>query len=308
MEGIVPPPRGSVAVSVWRELPKETRRRLLDGEPAGDPQTTMIAVGYARAMLSRTALHLRLALLAIFIVTLVPIEWGLIAAHWSGTVMVLWGVAAFCAFIPVARWHRRRAIRLMRMERANSGPLWTAPLSPPVVPVPAGPLVIRTRPKALVRLYTAILLITCIGPVLLLTAGTSPPVIALTIADLALLARVGYVAARARPWLPVMVLDHNGVHLPAQGVCTPWPEITEIRITPIHGRRPSPRQVVAFMTPDPQRAMSAWRGPQIRRGRLSIRIHGTPLSIADSLLTHTAEEIAAYATAFTPAPLRRFAL
>jgi hypothetical protein len=120
-------------------------------------------------------------------------------------------------------------------------------------------------------------------------------------------------AVRALCWgllRPLLTLDAGGVHLPRYDYTLPWAELTEVRLIPLPNprrRRRRPVAIVAFVPADPDAALREVRAMGgARQFKKSWRLYGTPLTLADSLMDQTAEQIAAAASAFASVPVRRY--
>jgi len=307
-----PLPGGRAAIDAWRTVDRQVRRRLLAGEPAPDPTTAVIAVGYARTLLSRTLRHrlvIAFATAGIVVVAGVPV-----VLIWPSA-WLLWTLFVIIGAVTPRVLIQRRYLQLIRMENLNAGRLWAtevpAPQPAPAAPVAPGQTTeVRYSTAALIRVYGLLggLLVGC-PLVMVLLSGVTAFSIGYVVAMAIALVWILYATLRwTRPWLPVLVLDGDGLLLPAQECRTPWSQIIELRITPVRGgtaRNPRHR-IASFMVADPQAALAGRRGPHLRRGRIAIKAYGTPLSITDRLLTCTAEDIVSAAAAFTTAPVRRF--
>jgi hypothetical protein len=306
-------PFGPEAVQAWRALDRGVRRRLRNGVPADDPETAFVAVGYARTVQSRSLFH---RAWPIFLTVVVA---GAVAGLLPGnplSAFTLGAVLAGAAVLGVRPLVRRRVLRLMTMENVNAR-LLPAPQIPAFGEAPAaltlpdttngGSLVARYSTAALVRLYGAAIAVNLALPTLA-GVGTGDVTAALVVtacSGVALL-WMAYATIRwGRPWLPAVVLDAQGVWLPAPGVRLPWAEVTEIRITPLHTGKGRARPVVSFVVADPQAALAGWRGPHLKRARRSVTVHGTPFSVDAVLLDKTDLDIVATARAFTTAPVRQ---
>jgi hypothetical protein len=120
-------------------------------------------------------------------------------------------------------------------------------------------------------------------------------------------------AVRALRWgllRPLLTLDAGGVHMPRYDYTLPWAELTEVRLIPLPNpsrRRRRPVAIVAFVPADPDAAVREVRAKGgARQFEKSWRLYGTPLTLADSLMDQTADQIAAAASAFAPVPVSRY--
>jgi hypothetical protein len=57
---------------------------------------------------------------------------------------------------------------------------------------------------------------------------------------------------------------------------------------------------------DPERVLERIGGGKARGARLDLRYYGSPLALADQMLDHSADEIAAVVQTLTSIPVRRF--
>jgi hypothetical protein len=99
-------------------------------------------------------------------------------------------------------------------------------------------------------------------------------------------------------------------------VAVPWvaavgvsrQEVTEVRVLPQRTsvRAKTRHRVVAFVLADPERVLERIGGAKSKGARLDHRYYGSPLALADQMLDHSAEEIAATVQNLTPIPVRRF--
>jgi hypothetical protein len=74
---------------------------------------------------------------------------------------------------------------------------------------------------------------------------------------------------------------------------------TSLRTTTRH-------RVVAVVLADPERVLGRIGSWKARGARLDLRYYGSPLALADQMLDHSAEEIAAAVQALTTVSVRRF--
>jgi hypothetical protein len=322
---------------VWRLA------RKLRGHP--DPAVAAVAARYARAALARvTRGHVGLIVFAVLTLAVcIPavIELGSVPAGRiaSTPVLALAVVAAVVVMVLVAlllvRARRSFRVRLLiRMEAAN----WLA-LPPPaartVIASPEPPstdhhqavritygmarvwvLIARALLAALGVLAGVFGALILSGPlrVLLLVLIAIPLLVVLVAIGLAVYLVIRWVLPRR----PVITMDRDGIHFTAVSHTLSWPELTEIRFFPVRpsqprkpGRAVPPGRIyLAFVPPHPAELLIALR---ISRFRLlncerCLRVFGTPIVIADRLLDHSADEIAAAAARYAPVPLRRYDL
>jgi hypothetical protein len=325
LTGMPPVPAGGQAVAAWRELDRRTQGCLLAGEPGPDPAVAVVAVGYARTMLARTRRRLLLPTLAMVVCAAT----GLLAADLvSGSPAlatplsaVIYVAVVFPVILAIRLGARRRNVRLLRMENVNASLLWATEVSPPTpppspdaAPVPShvtggGPVVFRFSSRRLLAGYGIVVLVLALVQV----GWLQPEQRAVTVvSDCLLLPAVVLLVyrlvRRVRPWEPPVVLDAAGIALPAQGVRVAWPEIAEIRVSPVRGggRSTAKRRVAAFLVHDPEGVVSSFHPFARRTARRSLEAYATPIAIPDLLLERSAEDLVAAARTFTSAPVRRF--
>lgn len=333
----VPPvPSGRPAVDAWKSLDRAARRRLLRGEPDPDPAKAVIAVGYARMVLSRSPLRRglpiasALVIICVVVAVVVAVADTVAPPSRGRDISLFVTIPGIIVAVAIAMYGRRRTVALIRMEYANASRLWatetvagaedvepSAPSSPRASPqravatgsptaVGAGPVAFRYSARAVLRLYTqlAAILVACTAVIWLLPS-VRPIAVVVTI----LMAMVvGYLAyqfvRRVRPWEPLAVLNAEGIAFPREGVRVAWPEITEIRVSPIRGAgaRTARHRVVAFLVADPEAVVTRFRSFAQRRGRRSLSLYGTPISLTDYLLVRSAEDIVTAALGFASVP------
>jgi hypothetical protein len=121
------------------------------------------------------------------------------------------------------------------------------------------------------------------------------------------------------PHRPVIIFDSEGAEFPVVSCTLPWPELMEIRLFPVRqvqrrsrggsGRTGSrDKTMMAFVPAHPADLLAGLQLNRIRRlscGR-GLRLFGSPITIADLMLSHAAEEIAGFAGRFAPVPVRRY--
>lgn len=306
-------------MSAWRELDHQTRRRLLAaGEPAGDPMVAVVAVGYARTMLTRSRsrrLKLLLPLMACAVAFMVAADliYGKsVLATPLGA--LLYFAVIFAGLLLGRLWTLRQTVRLLRMETVNASRLWRTEAPAPaaaVLPLPpgTGPVAFRFSPRKLLRLYGTVAVVFALTQLIWMVPGEAGMAAVLTVLVLAGVCRIGYLLVRRmRPWQAPIVLDEAGITFVAQGARAAWTEITQIRVSPVRAgnRRTAQRQVVAFLVTDPNAAVARFQPFAQRAARRSLEAYGTPMTVTDLFLDTTCEDILATAARFTTAPIRRF--
>jgi hypothetical protein len=287
------------------------RKQLLAGEPHPDPLVAAVAVGYARTILAKPA-WLRNWPRWVVIIALGAVAGVLNAFSSSAAVSAMYAVL-WVVFLVVVTGSgvlsRRRDVALLRMENVSAARLW--PVESPPVPAPSGvmngPVAFSFAKRALFRAYGTFIGVVLVFAILVWSQGRIVTEVFLTVIFGMLLAMIAYNTIRwAKPWLPPLVLDQDGISLPPQRVRVPWSEVTEIRVTPVRGgsRRTSGRRVTSFMVADAEAVLAQYRGAPLKRARRSVTAYGTPFSVTDLLLERTADDIVAAAGAFARLPVR----
>lgn len=323
---------------------REARRHARKLRPHPSPEVSAIAVRYARSYLHGRRLYprrFRLMLAGMLVAAVAagagigdgfavlsgPGDSGLVTGFW------LLGVAAAIVITLPLTVRRARLVRMYRLELANNqaledalaGAAAAAPAgwSPPAVAWPAFTpdldLTVcydrrrlwRRHARALVSVLALALIVA--EAVL---SGAGPVATALASAAFAVVG-VPVIVALAVLWVrwvlpgrPVMGLDGAGLRIPFLGCDLPWSSVAEIRLYPMRFARRDGRRaaVVAFVPRDPAALLGALPARAARRRRLekSLRVYGTPLSLADAVATHSGEQLAAAASAHTGLPIRRY--
>ncbi|HEX6468092.1 MAG TPA: hypothetical protein VF069_03280 [Streptosporangiaceae bacterium] len=329
MTGAPPVPGGAVALDAWRELDRRTRRELLrGGRPHPDPAIAVVAVGYARTMLARSAMRQRLPLTAAMAALVMTLAVLFALLDSNDTVIISTGVfnvlpaVLVVPFVVAARLRlRNRIVALHRMEAVNAARLWsterTAPVPDRPLPQPppsgAGPshqVVIRYSRRFLLR--SIAIFVAFVAVIETAVVWAEGGVLALFVTALLAVAvglTVYNVVARTRPWLPMVIMDRAGMELPSMGARLAWAQITELRIHPYRAGRSGRKgrhHAVAFVLADPEAFRVQLAGWWAKKTRTPLSVYGTPLVIADLALDRSAEQIAGAAAMFTTAPIRRF--
>jgi hypothetical protein len=231
---------------------------------------------------------------------------------------VIYLAVIFPPMVAIRLGARRRNVRLLRMENVNASRLWASEVSPPApsaaAPVPAhvtggAPVAVRYSSRRLLKGYGVLFAILLLIQVGWLQAEQRAVTIVLNCLLVPILVRLVYrLVRRVRPWEPPVVLDAAGITLPALGVRVAWPEIAEIRVSPVRGggTRTARRRVAAFVVNDAEAVVSRFQPFARKAARRSLEAYGTPIAVPDLLLERSAEDIVAAARAFTSAPVRRF--
>lgn len=320
-----PIPAGRQAINAWRELDRETRTRLLAGEPHPNPTVAVVAVGYARAMLAGTRRRLRLPLLATVVCAVAVL---VVVSDASGTWVLasplgaaIYVLVLFPLVLALMLRTRRQNVRLLRMESVNASRLWATEVSPPppahapapgwapVIPAGRDPVSFRYASRRVLTGFGILIAVLALLQLSWLSPDQRPLTVVL---DCLLVPIVGWSTYRlvrhVRPWEPPVVLDAGGIAFPGPGVRVAWPEIIEIRVSPVRGggTRMADRRVAAFIVGDPEGAVTRFRPFARKAARRSLEAYGTPIAVTDLLLERSVEDVIAAAGGFTSAPVRRF--
>jgi hypothetical protein len=328
----------------WRALGPGIRRAVLKNarrfRAHPDPLVSAVAARYARWYLDARTWHARnqrlvLGLvLADLLVAAGVLGWlsgGPVADRPSALEKALIWLVALLIVIALALPYairKIRIIRLYRLELANkltlesvavAGGAWAQrPGAGPTTP--AGREVSvrydRRRVARQCAWMLAILgLVLVIGVGQALSTGITPAFGVLcgffVIFVLLIVPRMVVLLVRwVLPGRPVIELDSDGVHMPSIGCDLPWSSLAEVRLVPLRYVRRGDQGglVVAFVPQDPAAVLGAATVGSRRRKRLerSLRVYGTPMSVADNVIDHSSEQIAAAASGFAGVPVRRY--
>jgi hypothetical protein len=326
----------------WRALAPEARRvawrnaRHLRAHP--DPVVSAIAARHARCYLDARTWHARAQWLAIGLFLADVLVTGAVLGWLSGGPAagrpselersLIWLAAVLIGVAVMAPYAARkvRIIRLYRLELANRltlggvAPAGDAATWPPAggeAVAAGGELSVRYDKRRVLRQCAWVLAIAgCMVVILVgqgLSTGVTPEFGALCgfFAVFGLLLVVPQVVLLARwvlPGRPVVKLDAGGVHMPSIACDLPWDLLAEVRLVPVRYARRGGQgaTVIAFVPRDPA-VLAAIAGSRGRK-RLarSLRVYGTPMSVSDGLIDHSAEQVAAAAAAFAARPVRRY--
>jgi hypothetical protein len=322
--------------AAWRNA------RRLRAHP--DPVVSAIAARHARRYLDARTWHTRAQWLAIGLFLADVLVAGIVLGWLSGGPAasrpgalersLIWLAAVLVGLAIMAPYVARkvRIIRLYRLELANKltlgsvAPAGAAALWPTAGgPAGGGPaltagreLSVRYDKRRVLRQCSWVLSIAgCLVVILVgqgLSTGITPAfgAVAGLFAVFGLLLVVPSVVLLARwvlPGRPIVELDADGVHMPSIACDLPWDQLAEVRLLPLRYARRGGQgaMVIAFVPRDPPAVLAAITGGR-RRKRLarSLRVYGTPMSVSDGLIDHSAEQVAAAAAAFAALPVRRY--
>jgi hypothetical protein len=295
--------------------------------PHPDPAVSAIAARYAREVLDRTsrkALIIRLVAPAVAYLILARVLTGLDTSGTAAGVNIVVLVAGFlaCAGFMVHAWTGLRRVRLLtRIKMAN----WLAPGATTVQPTPseeppaAGEsLAVRYAPRKVGAVLALSVAVTCVAVGFWVfeaaswsgLARTVIIVILVVIAAIFLMTIAGHAWTLARwalPGRPVADLDSDGARLHGAAFVVPWRAVSEIGLFSVRAALGRPVGVVGLKCEDPAAVLDGTRLSWTRRRRMrrSARIYGTPFSISTALTDQSADRIAAVASGFAGAPVRR---
>ncbi|MBC6458877.1 hypothetical protein [Actinomadura sp. HBU206391] len=317
-----PIPSGAVAVDAWKRLDRRTRRDLLRSAAAHpDPSVAAVAVGYARTNLGgrwwlRSLRSVWFAPVTCGVATLLVVSGSV--RRWPQLSALVFASCAVAFLWDVVRVTRLR-LALIRMENANAPSLLAGETVTSTIgradPVQAGvgeSLIVGYDGKTLVRWYAGVAVpwvaavaVSLVGkrPILYVPAIVAAILLTLVSAYFVILAVMGI-----RPGRRAAVLDREGISSPFFDVHVDWREVVEVRVLPQRAsvRAKTRHRVVAFVLADPEGVLERIGGVKAKGARLDHRYYGSPLAMADQILDHSADEIAAAVQNLTPVPVRRF--
>jgi hypothetical protein len=310
----------------WRGLDAGTRRavqrnaRHLQAHP--DPRVSAVAARYARAALDGTRRWVRWL---VIVVAVLACGIGAFSGVWSPRVST--GVITALVVMVIIVVPMLRVSLLSKMEMANKLALAPADGGAPASAegtattrrqeaLAGQDLVVKYNRGQVLRLLGLLFGMGCFFLAYGLLMRTDTPERWFFWLSGALLIALAVTAAvRALLWgllRPILTLDAGGVHLPRYGYTLPWAELAEVRLIPLPSprrrRRRRPVAIVAFVPADPDAALREIRAKGgARQFEKSSRLYGTPLTLADSLMDQTADQIATAASAFAPTvPVSRY--
>ncbi|MEV6768708.1 hypothetical protein AB0N05_08725 [Nocardia sp. NPDC051030] len=277
-------------MNTWRDLDPATRKALLRGEPATDPEIDRIARAYAEQTLNGNRVQKVLAGLAIGLalgfllgVLLVRADLGITSA---APAVVLVGIVGICFGVRIPR--RLALVRILNVSNGMPREL--------VTPGSTEPLETRLPTRGVLQSMARMLWI--FGPLLGVAALWSNPWLLGIILVLAVpvVAYFGYLLFWSLSGRPT-TLDTEGIH--TQRTRIAWHEVLEIRLTPVRASEPAARQVIAFVLHDNEiflRQLSAWTA---FFAKLNIKTYQSPIAFMDGLVDKPVDEIAASAAALS---------
>lgn len=281
-------------MNTWRELDAATRRSLLRGEPATDPEVDRIARAYAEG-----ELRAPIARQVVYAVPLGVIGGVGLAATRSITGWSVSGLAPFLALAVVGYvvLAARRKLALTRILNVSHGT--------PREPVPgtsSKALVIRVSRAGALKMVAPYLIVI----VALLIAGAvwSMPWLAVGagLAAVPVLAYTGYLLTGTKTDRG-MILDAHGLHYPHRRAHVAWESVREIRVLPLRATASDQRQVIAFVLHDDEhylRQLPAW---EARLCRMNRKTYLSSLVMIDGFVDTPVGAIAATAAALSRLPV-----
>ncbi|GEM33295.1 hypothetical protein NN3_43020 [Nocardia neocaledoniensis NBRC 108232] len=281
-------------MNTWRELDAATRRSLLRGEPATDPEVDRIARAYAEG-----ELRAPIARQVVYAVPLGVIGGiGLAATRsvtgWSVSDLAPFLVLAAVGYVVLAA---RRKLALTRILNVSHGT--------PREPVPgtsSEALAIRVSRAGALRMMAPYLIVI----VALLIAGAvwSMPWLAVGagLAAVPVLAYTGYLLTGTTTDRGI-ILDAHGLHYPHRRAQVAWESVREIRVFPLRATASDQRQVIAFILHDDEhylRQLPAW---EARLCRMNRKTYLSSLVMIDGFVDTPVGVIAATAAALSRLPV-----
>lgn len=281
-------------MNTWDDLDPSTRKALLRGEPAGDPDIDRIARAYAEEKLGRS--QLRMFVIGIPIGLVVGLLLGLWVA--MGNLPVV-AVAPILIAFWLSYWfvEARRKLALIRLLNVSHG----TPRMPVAPGAPEG-LELRVPTAGVLRMMLPFLVAFAIPVAAGLLLSISAIAVAAVVLAVPVIAYFGYLLARSIPGHPT-ILDADGLHTPRDGVRIGWESVREIRVVPLRARAADSRQVIAFILHDDQtylRQLPSW---QALLAKMNKKTYLSPLVLMDGLIDKPIEAIAASAAALSGIPV-----
>ncbi|MEV0333628.1 hypothetical protein [Nocardia sp. NPDC050717] len=281
-------------MNTWRELDAATRRALLRGEPATDPEVDRIARAHAERELGVPMGRRIVYAVPVGIIAGVGLVVARSVTGCSITDLAPLLVLATVCYLVVAV---RRKLALTRILNVSHGtPRETVPAAVPEQ------LVIRVSPAGALKM---------VAPYLILVAGFliagvvwSIPwlTIGAVLVAVPVLAYTGYLLTGTKADRG-MVLDAYGLHYPHRRAHVSWESVREIRVLPLRATASDPRQVVAFILHDDEhylRQLPAW---EARLCRMNRKTYLSSLVMIDGFVDTPVGAIAATAAALSRLPV-----
>ncbi|WP_069161268.1 hypothetical protein [Nocardia altamirensis] len=283
-------------MNTWRDLDRATRKALLRGEPAADPETDRIARAYAEKALQRFPVQTAAIVLPAIPILgfLLGFGTGKMGLKSTDSLPVI--IIGAIGLVVVAA---RRKLALTKILNVSQG----APREQ-IAPGSSEPLEIRVRLRGLLLILAPYV---CISILLLVTGWlvSNPWVtgIAVVVA-VPVFWYCGWLLYSALSGGAV-VLDADGVHTSKHKVRVGWESVREIRVIPLRATASDPRQVLAFVLHDDDiylRQLSSW---QASLARTNSRTYQSPMVSIEGLVDKPIDEIAATAAALSGLPVSR---
>ncbi|WP_194817194.1 hypothetical protein [Nocardia sp. XZ_19_385] len=297
-------------MKTWRDLDRATRKALLRGEPAADPETDWAAQVYAEKMLRQGTVR------TLLVAAPVCIALGGLLGYASGTANLSSGVTValqaagiFLIMLAMVIVSTRRKLALIRiLNVSREAPKYDiAPGSRErlEVRIPVGGVLRFAVPLLFVTIALVMLGLACMVAGM---AGLGAPLAGIgVLVGIPVLAYLGNLLAWSLPGHPQFVLDTQGMHTPKNGVRVEWESIREIRVIPLRANPNDTRRVIAFLLHDNQvylRQLPRW---QAMIANMNTRTYLSPMLMTDPLVDKSIDVIAESAAALSGLPVSRSA-
>ncbi|MBF6183012.1 hypothetical protein [Nocardia otitidiscaviarum] len=278
----------------WRDLDRATRKALLRGEPAADPEVDRVARVYAEKALGRVGVP-RILILALSAAVLGLGSGYLIAV--MGLPRPLLFTVAIGFFVCYLVVESRRRLALTRLLNISRGAL-----RHPIAPGTSERLEVRVPTLGALRTTLPFLLV--VGILLVGGIALSSPLLSgfAVVCAVPVVAYIGYLLTWSLSGRPQFVFDAVGVHTPSLGLFVGWEAIREINVVPLRGSRDG-RKVLVFLLDDDLtylRQLPRW---QAFLSKLNTKTYLSPMITMDGLVDKPIEQIAATAAALSGLPV-----
>ncbi|WP_280356678.1 hypothetical protein [Nocardia otitidiscaviarum] len=279
----------------WRDLDRATRKALLRGEPAADPEVDRVARAYAEKALNRSTVRRFWITFPFGLVLGASLGYGAIATDLPISLWFLVIAVAGIGYVVIAVRRQLAQVRILNVS--NGAPRESvAPGLPERLEVgmPTGGVVRTLLPHFGIA---AILLV----PGLVLSM---PVLIGIALIPMGLvLAYAGYLLSWSLPDHPQFVLDADGVHTPRYGLRVRWDAIRELRLLPLGASSGDTRRVLAFVLHDNRTYLDHIPRWAAFLASMNTKTYLSPMTTMDGLVDKPIEQIAATAAALSGLPV-----